>query len=103
MDKDTRNETPNTSRPDRKRDANKRWTSLLPHVENKTRSTTTKVLSLPIILGKNFLQEEIVYEIGSISCTPSPSTMYLVPFCSESFPGLEKPMLTDFYRDQPEL
>ena len=52
MKHDTRNETPNISRPDRKRDENKRRTSLLPHVKNKNRSTTSKVLSLPRILGK---------------------------------------------------
>ena len=52
MEQDTRNKTPNTSRPDRKRDVNNRRTSLLPHVKNKTRSTTSKILSLPRILGK---------------------------------------------------
>ena len=58
MEQDTRNETPNTSRPDRKRDANKRRTSLLPHVKNKTRSTTSKILSLPRILGKTSFKKK---------------------------------------------
>ena len=57
MEQDTRNETPSTSRPDRKRDANKR-TSILPHVKNKTKSTTSKVLSLPRILGKTFFKKK---------------------------------------------
>ena len=52
MKQETRKETHNTSRPDRKRDAIKRRTSLLPHVNNKTRSTTSETLSLPRILGK---------------------------------------------------
>ena len=52
MEQDTRNETPNTSRPDRKREANKRRAALLPRVKNKTRSNTCEILSLPRILGK---------------------------------------------------
>ena len=52
MEQDAKNETLNTSRSDRKRDANKRRTSLLIHVKNKTRSTTSEVLNLPRILGK---------------------------------------------------
>ena len=51
MEQDTRNETPNTSKPHRKKDANKRRTSLLPHIKDKTRSTTSKTLSLLRILG----------------------------------------------------
>ena len=58
MEQDTRNETPSTSRPDRKRDANKRRTSLLPHVKNKTRSTTSEILSLPRILGKTSIKKK---------------------------------------------
>ena len=34
---------------------------------------------------------------------PPQDSMSLVSFCSEPFPGSEKPMLTDFHRDQPEL
>ena len=64
MEQDTRNETPNTSRPDRKKDANKRRTSLLLHVKNRTRSTTSKVLSLPRIPGKlSFKKKEEVKKI----------------------------------------
>ena len=44
----------------------------------------------------------IVHEPGSILCTPQ-GFMSLVPFCSEPFPVSEKPMLPDFYWDQPEL
>ena len=58
MEQDTRNETPNTSKPDRKRDANKRRTSLLPHVKNRTRSTISEVLSLPRILWKTFFKKK---------------------------------------------
>ena len=54
-------------RPDRKRDANKR-TSLLPHVKNKTRSTTSKILSLPRILGKNSFKKK--GEFKKIKVTP---------------------------------
>ena len=39
MEQNTSNETLSISRPDRKRDANKRRTLLFPHVKNKTRST----------------------------------------------------------------
>ena len=35
MEKNSRNETPNISRLDRKRDENKRRTLILPHVKNK--------------------------------------------------------------------
>ena len=52
MEQDIRNETPNISTPDRKTDANKRRTSLLSRVKNKTRSTTFEILSLPGMLGK---------------------------------------------------
>ena len=48
------------------------------------------------------LNKDIVHEPGSISCTPQDS-MSLVSFYSEQFSGLEKLMLTDFYRDQLEL
>ena len=58
MEQNTRNEKPNTSRPDKKKEANKRRTPLLPHVKNKTRSTTFKVPSLPRILGKTFFKKK---------------------------------------------
>ena len=58
MEQDIRNETPNTSRPDTKRDANKRKTSLLSHVKNKTRSTTSEILGLPRILGKTSFKKK---------------------------------------------
>ena len=58
MEQYTRNETPSNSRPDRKRNVNKRRTSLLPHVKNKTRSTTSKILSLPRILGKTSFKKK---------------------------------------------
>ena len=56
--KNSRNETPNITRSDRKRDANKRRTSLLPHVKKKTRSTTCKILEFSET-PSNFLQEVI--------------------------------------------
>ena len=52
MEQDTKNETLSNSRPDRKSDANKGGSSLLLHVKNKTRSTTSEIISLPRILGK---------------------------------------------------
>ena len=58
MEQDTRNETPNISRPDRMTDANKRRTSLLPHVKNKTRSTTFEILSLLRILEKTSFKKK---------------------------------------------
>ena len=44
----------------------------------------------------------LVHEPRLISCTPQDS-MSLVLLCSEPFLGSEKPMLTYFNRDQPEL
>ena len=58
MEQDISNDTPSTSRRDWKRDANIRRTSQLPHVKKKTRSTTSKILSLPKILGKNFFKKK---------------------------------------------
>ena len=58
MEQDIRNETSNTSRPDKKRHVNKRKTSLLPLVKNKTRSTASKVLSLQRILGKTSFRKK---------------------------------------------
>ena len=64
MEQDSRNKALNTSRHDRKKNAHKRRTSLLPHVKNKTRSTTSKILSLPRILGKtSFKKKEEVKKI----------------------------------------
>ena len=64
MEQDPRNETPNTSRPDRKRDANKGRITLLPHVKNKTISTFSEILSLIRILRKtSFMEKEEVKKI----------------------------------------
>ena len=62
MEQDKRNETPNTSRPHRKRDANKIRTSLLPHVEHNTRSTTSKKLILLRILGNHKILSQTLSE-----------------------------------------
>ena len=52
------NETPNTSRLDRKRDTNKRRISQLPHLKNKIKLTTSKIISLSSILGKTFFKKK---------------------------------------------